>query len=155
MENKEFLEPGIVWNGKHFRSTDDEKYEESQKKCLVDQKKIKDNLERDDYLVSTFTIGCKVMSGGDFERQVLPKRNFAISSLEDIPKHINYMTNSFWEHPDLLEDGSNADDIPFEEKKWGIHTDVVISPLSEELEKEYIARSEDGSFETYRRVNKL
>ena len=111
-----------------------------------DQKiEIQENLQKKKYLLTLYKMGDLMFSSGKFERQVLPSRSYAVCSLDEIPSYINHMKQSFWEHPDLLDDLSNSDDIPFEEKKWGIYRDIVISPMSEELEKGYIASDEDSN----------
>ena len=130
-------------------------FDEGRIKNIEIKQEIKENLYRKDYLLTIYKTGDPGMSHGNPDKQVLPSRSYACCSLDEIPNYINHMKSPFWEHPDLLDDLSNSEDIPFEEKVWGIYTDIVISPLSEELEKGYIARSEDGSIETYRRVNKL
>ena len=50
----------------------------------------------------------------------------------------------------MLADHSNAEEIPFEEKKWGRYEEVIIEPFTEELEKSYVAGSKDGFFKMQR-----
>ena len=111
-------------------------------------------LNRKDYILTVYQTGDKAMSGGDFKRQVTTRRYYQSCSLEEIPSIIGSMKRSWWTHKDLKKDLSNADDIPFEEKKWGINTNVVIEPLSEELEKDYVGSSKLGFFKTHRHILK-
>ncbi len=62
------------------------------------------------------------------------------------------MTRPFWQSKSnsLKDDLSNADEIDFEDKLWGINTRLVIEPLSKELEESYLDGSKKGFFETHR-----
>jgi hypothetical protein len=73
-------------------------------------------------------------------------------SLNEIEEYIRMMKRGFWEHPDLLDDRSNAEEIPHEEKKWGRYSNIVIEPLSAELEKSYLKASDEGFFKTHRQI---
>ena len=123
------------------------------------RKEINENLLRKDYLVTVFQAGDKTMSTGEWERQDAPRRYYQHCSLQDLPKIIEGMQIGYWRHPDLKEDLSNADEIPFEEKLWGINHSIVIEPLTRELQEEYLRKVEGGFFETYRgafeRKNKI
>ena len=66
------------------------------------------------------------------------------------------MQTPFWIH-DSLTKGKKLtkkliDNIPYEEKKWGIYRDIVIEPLSENLEKSYLEGVEKGFFESWRHI---
>ena len=111
---------------------------------------ITENLFRKDYLVTIFQTGDQTMSTGDFERQESPRRYYQHCSLQDLPEVIAHMQTGFWKHPDLKADLSNAKDIPFEEKKWGINYDITIEPIAKELEENYLKKVKSGFFENYR-----
>ena len=111
-----------------------------------------ENLSRKDYLITAYKSGCKIMSFGDHDKMVSPRRFYADVSLNEIEEYIRMMKRGFWEHPDLLADKSNAEDIPFEEKKWGRYSNIVIEPLSEELEKSYLDASSKDFFKIHRNL---
>ncbi len=63
------------------------------------------------------------------------------------------MKQPFWLH----EKGLSKKEIknyPYEKKKWGKYWNVVIEPLSEEMEKSYLDGSKKGFFESWRRIHK-
>ena len=127
-------------------------------KLLADRKKSNEersqHLLSKDYLVTVITSPDKIMSSGDSERQIAPKRTNSIVSLSELPRLIANMNQPIWEHPKLKDDLSNAEDIPFEEKQWGIKSHMTIEPFTEELEKQYVQSSEQGFFKTWREVQK-
>ena len=114
------------------------------------KKQIKENLKRKDYVLTVYTSGNKNFPK-DKTKHAFPDRSYAVCSLEEIPEYIEKMENAWWTHPDLREGSDvNPDDIPFEEKEWGIYSSIRIEPLSEELEKSYLEGSETGFFEIWR-----
>jgi len=115
--------------------------------------KIKQRLQKKDYLVRVFQTGDHLMGGGEHERMVSPRRFYKICSLEEIPEVIRFMKETFWEHPDLREGMSQRDikSIPFEEKRWGIYCDIDIIPLSEEKVEEFQYAIESGLLDNWRK----
>jgi hypothetical protein len=109
-------------------------------------------LNQKDYLITATTTGCEIMSFGKTERKIFPRQHYATVSLNEIEEYIHRMKRGFWEHKDLLDDFSNADEIPYEEKKWGRYSNIRIEPLSEELEKSYLSASEEGFFKMHRQI---
>ena len=114
------------------------------------RKKQKENLERKDYLLTVYQSGDEVMSAYDKDKQVLPRRFFQRVSLLELSKILETIEDGFWEHPDLKPDFSNRHDIPSKERKYGVITNIIVSPLSEELEKTYVESSENAFFENQR-----
>jgi hypothetical protein len=127
-------------------------YKEWMKKATKQRMARDEQLNKKDYLITATTTGCENMSLGKSERKIFPKLYHATVSLNEIEDYIRRMKRGFWEHPDLLDDGSNADIIPYEEKKWGRYSNIVIEPLSEELEKSYLDASDIGFFKTHRQI---
>ena len=62
------------------------------------------------------------------------------------------MKQPFWGHEEGLSK-KEIKDYPYEKKKWGRNWNVVIEPLSEEMEKDYIGSSKLGFFESWRRIH--
>ena len=112
--------------------------------------KLAENLERKDYLLTVYQTGDAVMSDNNPDRQVLPRRYFQRVSLLELSKMIETIEDGFWEHPDLKSDLSNRHDIPSNQRKMGIIYNIIVSPLSEELEKTYVESSENAFFENQR-----
>ena len=126
-------------------------YEERMKKWKKEKDEINKQLKKKDYVLTVYQKGDEMLSDGDSERQVLIQRSWVVCSLEEIPEYIEYMKKPFW----IYEKGLSKKEIknyPFEKKKWGIYYDLVIEPLSEELEKSYLSGSKEGFFETQRMI---
>ena len=138
-----------VKNKKKYKLT-----KEQQKKIdEIDKQmdEINERLKKKDYVLTVYQTGDKVISNGNQERQVFPRRFYAVCSLEEIPKYIDYMKQPFWTH----EKGLSKKEIknyPHEKKKWGKYWNVIIEPLSEELEKNYIDARSRKFFETWREI---
>ena len=128
------------------------KYNEERDEMQMNE--ITESLNRKDYLLTVCQAGDESMSHGDTEKQVLPKRSYAVCSLMDIPEYIELMKTGFWEHPDLNNPKVENRDIPYDEKKWGRCYDLTIEPFSEELEKEYLQKSKNGFFKMKRKTSK-
>jgi len=118
------------------------------------REEIQERLKRKDYVLTVYQTGHTIMANGHPERMENPRRYFQVCSLEEIPDVINSMTRPFWTHENGLTE-KEIKAIPFEEKKWGINWDVKIEPLSEEMEKSYLKASEDGFFESWRRIEAM
>ena len=112
---------------------------------------IEKQLKKKDYILTVYQIGDKGLSNGDPERQVRMTNWYVVCSLEEIPNYIKKMKTSFWYPPKGLSEKEKKD-YPFEKKKWGRYLDVVIEPLSEEMEKSYLDGSKKGFFETWRMI---
>ena len=113
--------------------------------------KIEEQLKKKDYILTVYQTGDKDMSLGDYERQINPRRFYVVCSLEEIPEYIKYMKQSFWTH----EEGLSKKEIknyPFEKKRWGRNYNLVIEPLSKELEESYLDGVEKGFFESWRLI---
>ena len=109
-------------------------------------------MKKKDYVLTVYQTGDEMMSFGEYERQVDTRRFYVVCSLEEIPEYINYMKQPFWEHDEGLSK-NEIKNYPYEKKKWGRYSNVVIEPLSEELEKDYLSGSKEGFFETWRRIH--
>ena len=70
-------------------------------------------MNRKDYLITVYECGDEVMSEGDVDRQVLPRRYWEVVSLTELRKRLETIYRGFWTHPDLKEDFSNEKEIPF------------------------------------------
>ena len=114
---------------------------------------IEEQLKKKDYVLTVYQTGDDLMSSGDYERQVFPNRFYVVCSLEEIPEYIKWMKEPFWTH----EEGLSKKEIknyPYEKKKWGRYWNVIIEPLSEEMEKNYLSASKDGFFESWRMIHR-
>ena len=115
------------------------------KKREEQRSEIDSNLKSKDYLLVVTQSGHPL-----FDKQVNPRRMYVYSSLEELPDHINFMKKPFFQHPDLKKDLSNADEVSYEEKEWGIYNNIKIFPLKKELQQEYNAMSESETIDTHR-----
>jgi hypothetical protein len=127
-------------------------YKEWMKKATSQSEARDKRLNQKDYLITATTTGCEHMSFGKSKRKIFPQLYRVTVSLNEIEEYIRMMKRGFWEHPDLLDDRSNAEEIPHEEKKWGRYSNIVIEPLSAELEKSYLKASDEGFFKTHRQI---
>ena len=126
-------------------------FEEIRKEYRKDNEKIKERLKKKDYILTVYQIGDEMMSHGEYERQVDTRRFYAVCSLEEIPEYISFMKQSFWIH----EEGLSKKEIknyPFKKKKWGRYWNVIIEPLSKDMEGNYLSGSKEGFFETWRMI---
>ena len=115
------------------------------KERLKQHDEIDERLKKKEYVLTVYQTGHHMMSGGDSERQVFPRRFWVNCSLEEIPEYIKWMKQPFWYQPKGLTK-KEIKDYPLEKKEWGIYTNVVIEPLSEELEKSYLSASKEEFF---------
>ena len=115
---------------------------------------INERLKKKDYVLTVYQTGDESMSNGDWERQVSPRRFYVVCSLEEIPEYIEYMKKPFWEHAEGLSK-KEIKNYPHEKKKWGRNWNVIIEPLSEDMEKSYLSASKDGFFESWRRIHQM
>ena len=132
---------------KKKRKTENVEIEKKQKEQMEE---INEQLKKKDYLLTLYQIGDELMSSGEDERQVEPRRFYQVCSLEEIPEYIKSMKTPFWRH----EKGLSKKEIknyPFDDKKWGRYWDVVIEPLSKDLEEDYLKGVKQGFFEDWRR----
>ena len=116
------------------------------------RKDLKKTLDRKDYLITVYQIGDELMSMGDIDKQVLPRRYYQNVSLGELGKILEKINAGFWTHPDLKEDLSNGREIPFEEKKWGTISNIIVQPLSEKFENRYLELSKNDFFKRHRMV---
>ena len=134
---------------KKKRKTDIVEIEKKQKEQMEE---INEQLKKKDYLLTLYQIGDELMSSGEDERQVEPRRFYQVCSLEEIPEYIKSMKTPFWRH----EKGLSKKEIknyPFDDKKWGRYWNVVIEPLSKEIEEDYLEGVKEGFFESWRRIS--
>ena len=127
---------------------------EQQKKIDEIDKQIDEinkRLKKKDYILTIYQTGDKVMSNCNHERQIFPRRYYAVCSLEEIPDYIKSMKTPFWEHEKGLSK-KEIENYPYEKKKWGRNWNVIIEPLSEEKEQSYLSASKEGFFETWRSI---
>ena len=115
---------------------------------------IKERLKKKDYVLTVYQTGDFGMSNGNHEREVSTRRFWVVCSLEEIPEYIKYMKQPFWEHESSLTE-KEIKNYPSKKKRWGRYWNVVIEPLSEEMEKDYIGSSKLGFFESQRRLHKM
>jgi len=124
------------------------KFSEWKEKKNALYNKIEKNMSEKRYVCTIIQEGDIMMSGGDIDRQVNTKRFFKICSTSELPEVLQWTRESFWTHPDFGKIPN--DKIPSIEKKWGIYTDVIIEPFTEELEESYLNASKQGFFENQR-----
>lgn len=117
------------------------------------RKSLVETMNRKDFLITVYECGDEVMSEGDVERQVLPRRYFERVSLNQLKDRLDKIYRGFWTHPELKEDFSNEKEIPFKEKKFGIVSNIFVEPLSENLEERYLRASKRGFFKSRRLVS--
>ncbi len=125
--------------------------EKRHKKWKKETGEIKEQLKKKDYVLTVHQTGDKMLSNGDQERQVLTRMYWVVCSLEEIPEYIEYMKKSFWEHEEGLSE-EEIENYPFEKKRWGRNYNIVIEPLSKELEESYLDGVERGFFESQRLI---
>ena len=112
---------------------------------------INAQLKKKDYLLTVYKTGDERFSRGNYEKQVFPQRFYVACSLEEIPEYIEMMQKPFWEPPEGLTD-KEIKNYPFEKKKWGVYRNIIIEPLSKELEESYLDASKERFFETHRMI---
>ena len=144
MTTKVLSDEEKVKNRKDF----DERFERWKKKTY----EINERLKKKDYVLTVYQTGDESMSNGDWERQVSLRRFYVVCSLEEIPDYIKSMKTPFWTHDKGLSK-KEIENYPYEEKKWGKYRNVIIEPLSEELEKSYLGASKKGFFKSWRRIH--
>ena len=144
-------EENKIKNKKKYQLTKEQQIQHEIDKQEKQMDEIDERLKKKDYVLTIYQTGDEMMSNGNRERQVFPRRFYVVCSLEEIPEYINYMKQPFWTH----EKGLSKKEIknyPFEKKRWGRYENVVIEPLSEEMEKSYLSGSKDGFFESWRMI---
>ena len=128
-----------------------------EEKCNEQSSEISNNLKEKKYLITAYQTGDVLMSNGDYNKMIHGKRFYAVVSLNEIPDYIKGMQQPFWVHPSLTNETQKnrkfVKTIPYEEKKWGIYRDIVIEPLSEELEESYLDGVKKGFFKTWRKMS--
>jgi hypothetical protein len=132
-----------------MKQVESEKIEKKQIDLSKELEERQIRVKKKDYIVTLYERGCNILSDGDCERQIFPNKCYVVCSLEEITEHIKHMKQSFWRP----EEGLSKKEIknyPFEKKKWGIYYDIIIEPLSKELEESYLDGSKKGFFETWR-----
>ena len=126
-----------------------DQYEERKKRFEENLKRLDRCLNEKDYLITVCEVGNSLVSGGDREREVSPRRYYYPASLKEIAEVINQGT--FWRSDDLKR-GVPAKDIAYEDKQWGMNVSITVEPLSEELEKSYLNASKEDFFKLQRLI---
>jgi len=120
---------------------------------------IQEKLNKKDYILTIYQIGDEgLMSGGDYDRQVECRRYFDVCSLLDIQQYIEKMKTGFWvpreegwSKKELSSVyGKKLKNYPHEKKKFGKFWNIVIEPLSKELEDSYIDPKSRKFFQGWR-----
>ena len=144
--------PEVLTDGKEKKETRKELLE----RCgWEDRAQRNESLEKKDYILTIYQSGDPFMGRFDQSRMVGSRRCYKIASLNEVHRYIGMMKTGFYTHPDLESNsGVDPDDIPFEEKVWGIIHHMTIEPLSEEMEKDYLSASKSGFFEGWRETEK-
>ena len=95
--------------------------------------KCEENFSKRNYIIEYEREGHIAFTAGDTVRQIEPTKERCLVSLYELQKFLNSsgLAVPFWVHPDAKEDATELeqDIIPFNEKKWGIITDLKITPL--------------------------
>tara|TARA_Y100001978_G_scaffold152734_1_gene137979 strand:+ start:91 stop:483 length:393 start_codon:yes stop_codon:yes gene_type:complete len=93
-------------------------------------------LKDERYLIMIEEEGCP-FCGND--SVVQPKVVTTTVTLEELPQTLKYCSEPFWEHPSVNwqnhTDEEFCDNVPFEEKKWGIYKSVEILEKVQNLTK--------------------
>ena len=84
-------------------------------------------LKEEEYLIKVEVEGCP-FCGND---SLVEPHNFTKKvSLGELPEYFKYLSEPFWQHQDVTwrtyQDEAFCDNIPYEEKKWGIYKSVQI-----------------------------
>ena len=84
-------------------------------------------LKEEEYLIKVEVEGCP-FCGND---SLVEPHNFTTKvSLGELPEYLKYLSEPFWQHQDVTwrnsQDEAFCDNIPYEEKKWGIYKSVQI-----------------------------
>ena len=127
------------------------KFEERMKEWTKKMDGIKEQLKKKDYVLTVYQTGDESLGSGDPKNMVDIRRFYAVCSLEEIPDYIKSMKTPFWTHDKGLSK-KEIENYPYEEKKWGKYRNIIIEPLSEELEKSYLGASKKGFFKSWRSI---
>ena len=84
-------------------------------------------LKEEQYLIKVEVEGCPFCGNDSLvEPEVFTKK----VALEELPQYFKYLSEPFWQHQDVnwrtYTDEEFCDNIPYEEKKWGIYKSVQI-----------------------------
>jgi len=140
-----------IKNKKKYQLTKEQQIQHEIDKQEKQMDEINKRLKKKDYVLTVYQTGDKIMSNCDHERQIFPNRFYVVCSLEEIPDYIKSMKQPFWTHDKGLSK-KEIENYPYEKKKWGRYWNVVIEPLSEEMEKSYLSGSKEGFFESWRMI---
>ena len=126
-----------------------EERQEDAKKEIDD---IQEKLKKKDYLLTVFQIGDEFMSGFDYENQVRSRRFYDVCSLLDIQRYIENMKNGFWIPREEGLSKKELKNYPYEKKRFGKYWNIIIEPLSKELEDSYIDPKSRKFFQSWREI---
>ena len=124
--------------------------EERMEDWKKEREEIRARLRKKDYIITTHQTGDEVMGGFDYERQVESRRCYSVCSLLEIPEYIEKMKNGFWVPREEGLSKKELDNYPHDKKKFGVYENIVIEPLSKELEDSYIDPKSRKFFQDWR-----
>ena len=124
--------------------------EEREKDALKEINDIQEKLKKKDYILTVYQIGDEFMSGYDYENQVDTRRFYAVCSLLEIPKYIEYMKNGFWVPREEGLSKKELKNYPYDKMRFGKYWNIIIEPLSKELEDSYIDPKSRKFFQSWR-----
>ncbi len=126
-------------------------YEKRTEEHSKERTEINTHLKKKDYILTLHQTGDTMLSNGDCKRQIEARRCYVVCSLEEIPEYISHMQTPFWQSPEGLSK-MEIKNYPHDKKKWGIYRNIIIEPLSAELEKDYLSGSKAGFFDDWRMI---
>ena len=95
--------------------------------------KCEENFSKRNYIIEYESEGHIAFTAGDTETQLEPTKQRCLVSLYELQEFLNTsgLGVPFWKHPDAKKDATEQeqDAIPFNEKKWGMITNLKITPL--------------------------
>ena len=95
--------------------------------------KCEENFSKRNYVIEYEREGHIAFTAGDTDIQVEPTKQRCLVSLYELQEFLKTsgLGVPFWVHPNAKKDATEQqqDAIPFDEKKWGIITNLKITPL--------------------------
>ena len=95
--------------------------------------KCEENFSKRNYVIEYEVEGHIAFTAGDTEMQTQATKERRLVSLYEIQEFLKTsgLGIPFWVHPDAKADATKkeVDAVPFDEKKWGMITNLKITPL--------------------------